>query len=152
MSSITWLTKVCFLLLIDFKHSFQLHNYCCYCSVAQLCLTLCDPMDCSTPVFAVLHCLPEFAQTHVHWIRDAIQLSPCCLKSLLQHHNSEESTLRHSAFFMVQLSYPYMTTGKTITLQQSWRIHIPNFKIYYKATVIKKSVVLALRQTNKPME
>ena len=37
------------------------------------------------------------------------------LKSLLQH-NSEESTLWHSAFFMVQLSYPYMTTGKTITL------------------------------------
>ena len=74
------------------------------------------------------------------------------LKSLLQHHSSKASILRCSAFFMVQLSHPYLTTGKTITLQQSWRIHIPNFKIYYKATVIKKSVVLALRQTNKPME
>ena len=36
------------------------------------------------------------------------------LKSLLQHHSSKASVLRHSAFFMVQLSYPYMTTGKTI--------------------------------------
>ena len=38
------------------------------------------------------------------------------LKSLLQHHNSKASILRHSAFFTVQLSHPYMTTGKTITL------------------------------------
>ena len=36
------------------------------------------------------------------------------LKSLLQHHNSKASILQHSAFFMVQLSHPYMTTGKTI--------------------------------------
>ena len=36
------------------------------------------------------------------------------LKSLLQHHSSEASILRHSAFFTVQLSYPYMATGKTI--------------------------------------
>ena len=36
------------------------------CSVAQSCLTLCDPMDCSTPGFPVLHHLPELAQTHVH--------------------------------------------------------------------------------------
>ena len=38
------------------------------------------------------------------------------LKSLLQHHNSRASILSHSAFFMVQLSHPYMTTGKTIAL------------------------------------
>ena len=38
------------------------------------------------------------------------------LKSLLQHHSSKASILQHSAFFMVQLSDPYMTTGKTITL------------------------------------
>ena len=36
------------------------------------------------------------------------------LKSLLQHHSSKASILQHSAFFIVQLSYPYMTTGKTI--------------------------------------
>ena len=38
------------------------------------------------------------------------------LKSLLQHHSSKASILRHSAFFIVQLSHPYMTTGKTLAL------------------------------------
>ena len=38
------------------------------------------------------------------------------LKSLLQHHSSKASVLQHSAFFMIKLSYPYMTTGKTIAL------------------------------------
>ena len=38
------------------------------------------------------------------------------LKSLLQHHSSKASMLQHSAFFMVQLSYPYMTTTKIIAL------------------------------------
>ena len=45
------------------------------CSVAKLCLTLCDPMNCSTAGFSVHHCLPEFAQTHVYWVSDAIQPS-----------------------------------------------------------------------------
>ena len=40
------------------------------------------------------------------------------LKSLLQHHSSKASVLRHSAFFTVQLSHPYMTTGKTIALNR----------------------------------
>ena len=43
---------------------------------------------------------------------------PGTLKSLLQQHSSKASTLRHSALFMVQLSHPYMTTGKTITLSR----------------------------------
>ena len=49
--------------------------HCCCYSSAKLCQTLCDPMDCSTPAFPVLHYLPEFAQTHVHWVGDAIQPS-----------------------------------------------------------------------------
>jgi len=40
--------------------------HCCCCSVAQSRPTLCDPMDCSTPGFPVLHHFPELAQTHVH--------------------------------------------------------------------------------------
>ena len=142
-------------------------------SVAQSCPTLCDPMNRSTPGLPVHHQLPEFTQTHVHQVGDAIQPSPplsspspvpnpsqhqtlfnestlcvrwtkyCSfsfsiipskehpglifgmdwldllavqrtLKSLLQHHSSKASILRHSAFFTVQLSHPYMTTGKTI--------------------------------------
>ena len=134
-------------------------------------------MNCSTPGLPVHHQLPEFTQTHVHWVRDAIQpshplLSPSppdpippsirvfsnestlpmrwpkywsfifsiipskehpelisfrmdwldllavqgTLKSLLQHHSSKASIFWHSAFFTVQLSHPYMTTGKTIAL------------------------------------
>ena len=44
-------------------------------SVSQSCLILCDPMDCSTPGFPVLHQLLELAQTHVHQVGDAIQPS-----------------------------------------------------------------------------
>ena len=48
---------------------------CLCCSVTQSSLTLCNPMNCSTPGFPVLHYLPEFAQTHVLCISDAIQPS-----------------------------------------------------------------------------
>ena len=44
-------------------------------SVAQSCLTLCDPMNRSTPGLSVHHQLPEFTQTHVHWVSDASQPS-----------------------------------------------------------------------------
>ena len=126
-----------------------------------------------TPGFPVLHHLPEFAQTHVHWVNDAIQpshllsspsppafslsqhqglfqgisslhqvakywnfsISPSneysglisfkiywfdllavqgTLRSLLQHHSSKASVLLCSAFFMFQISHPYMTTGKKL--------------------------------------
>ena len=134
-------------------------------------------MNRSTPGLPVHHQLPEFTQTHVHRVSDAIQpshplssLSPPApnpsqyqslfqwvnsshevakvlsfsfsiipskeipgpisfrmdlldllavrgtLKSLLQHHTSKASILQCSAFFTVQLSHPYMTTGKTISL------------------------------------
>ena len=142
------------------------------CSVAKSYPTLWDPRDCCTPGFPVLHYLPEFAQTHVHWVDDAIQPSHplslsspalslsqhhCLLSwlvtsggesigasapasndysglisfridwfdllivqghllSLLQHHSSKASILWCSAFYTVQLSHLYMTTGKTIIL------------------------------------
>ena len=134
-------------------------------------------MNLSTPGLPVHHQLPEFTQTHVHQVSDAIQPShPCCpllllppippsirvfsnesalhirwprywsfsfsislsnehpgpisfrmdwldllaiqgtLKSLLQHHSSKASIFWHSAFYIVQLSHPYMTTRKTIVL------------------------------------
>ena len=57
-------------------HTFFLiffYFFCCCCSVTQLCPTVCDPMDCRMQGFSVLHYLPEFGQTHVHWIGHAIQ-------------------------------------------------------------------------------
>ena len=66
-------------------------KYICCCSVTKLCPTLCNSMDCSTPGLLVPHSLPEFAQTHVHWVGDAIQLSHPLLPSSpfavnLSHH------------------------------------------------------------------
>ena len=149
-------------------------------SVTQLCPTLCDPLNCSTPRLPLQHQLQEFTQTHVHQVGVAIQPShplsspsppvpnPSQHQSLFQcvnsshevakglefqlsHHSfqrnpradllqnglvqslcsprvSQESSptpqfksiiLRRSAFFTVQLSHPYMTTGKTMAL--TWR-------------------------------
>ena len=111
--------------------TFMLQNYNSISSVSsvpQWCLTLCDPMNRSTPGLPVHHQLPEFTQTHVLRVGDAIQPShplsspsppapnPSEHQSLLQHHSSKASILQYSAFFMVQLSHPYMTTGKTISL------------------------------------
>ena len=58
----------------DLRTKFCFSILCC-CLVAQSCPTLCDPMECSTPGFPVLHRLTELAQTHVHWAGDAIQTS-----------------------------------------------------------------------------
>ena len=146
-------------------------------SVAQSCLTLCDPMNCSTHGLSVHHQLPESTQTHsiesvmpsnhlilcrpllllppippsirvfsnestlcIKWPKywsfsfnisltnehpglisfgmDRLDLRAVqgTLKSLLQHHSSKASILRCSAFFIVQLSNPYVTTEKTIAL------------------------------------
>ena len=69
-------------------------------SVAQSCLTLCDPMDYTIPGFPVHHQLPELAETHVHWIGDTVQpshplLSPfsSCLQSFPASVFSNESAL-----------------------------------------------------------
>ena len=62
-------------------------------SVAQLCPTLCNPMDSSTPGFLVHHQLPELAQTHVHWVSDAIQPSHPLLSSSLALNLSQHQGL-----------------------------------------------------------
>ena len=66
----------------------------CFCSVAQLCLSLCDPMDCSMPGFPVLHHLLEAAQTHVHRVSDATRpshplLFPCPPAFNLSQHQGK---------------------------------------------------------------
>ena len=74
----------------------------CYCSVAKmLCSTLCDPIDCSMPGFPVLQHLPEFSQTHVHWVSDAIQpFHPLLPTSPLALHLSQ-----HQGLFQCSLQY-----------------------------------------------
>ena len=160
------------------RYTRYLRYKCWISSVAESCLTLWDPMNHSRPGLPVHHQLPEFTQTHVHWVSDAVKpshplpfppsptfkpsqhqglsnvsvllirwpkywsfsfsISPSdehpglisfridwlnllavqgTLKSLLQHHSSKASIWR-SAFFTIQLSHPYMTTGKTIALNR----------------------------------
>ena len=63
-------------------------------------LTLCDPMDFSTPDIPILHYLPEFAQTHIHWVDDAIQPSHSLLPpSLLALNLSQHQGLFQWVFF-----------------------------------------------------
>jgi len=57
---------------------------------------------------------PGLVFFRMHWL--GLLTVQGTLKSLLQHHSSKALILQHSAFFTVQLSYPYMTTGKTIAL------------------------------------
>ena len=103
--------------------------YCC-CLVAQSCPILCNPMNSSTPGFPVLHHLPKFAQTQVHWVGDAIQLphpllslSPPAL-SLSQHQGLFwwvsslhqlarvlELQLQHQSFQWIQGWFPLRLTG-----------------------------------------
>ena len=70
-------------------------------SVAQLCPTLCDPMDCSTPGLPVHHQLPEFTQTHVHWVGDAIQPSHPAPSPSLPTFNLSQ----HQGLFRVSSSH-----------------------------------------------
>ena len=103
-------------------------------SVTHLCPTLCNPTDCSTPGFPVHHQLPLLKLMSIESVMaiqrpsnehpglifrmDWLDLLAVqgTLKSLLQHHSSKASVLQCSAFFRVQLSHPYMTTGKTTAL------------------------------------
>ena len=69
---ISWKTHYC-------QHVKSLKLVHQFSSVAQSCPTLCDPVDCSMPGLLVHHQLPEFTQTHVHWVSDAIHhLIFCC--------------------------------------------------------------------------
>ena len=91
------------------------------CSVAQSCPTLCDPMDCSTPGFPVLHHLPELAQTHVHRVGDAIQPShPLSSPSLPVFNLSQ-----HQGLFQSQL---FSSGGQSIGASASASVLLMKFR------------------------
>src|SRR5574341_1119105 len=103
-------------------------------------LILCRPLLLLPPIPPSIRVFSNESTLHMRWPKDwsfSFSISPSkeipglisfrmdwldllavqgTLKSLLQHHSSKASVLRHSAFFTVQLSHPYMTTGKTIAL------------------------------------
>ena len=70
------------------------------------------------------------------------------LKSLLQHHSSKASVLRHSAFFMVQLSHPYMNIGKTIALT-GWTFVGKVMSLLFNMLFIFKRLVITFLPRSK---
>ena len=84
----------------------------CCCSVAQSCLTLCHPMDCSLPGFPVLQHFAELAQTRVHWVSDAIKPS----------HSLPPPFLLPSIFPSIRvfpMSWFFVSRGQTIRASAS---------------------------------
>ena len=96
--------------ILNFTFRISIALDCC-CSVTQLCLTLWPHEFCSTPGFPALHYLPEFAQTHIHWV-DAIQpphplspSSPLALK-LSQHQGLLQwDNFSHQVVKVLELEY-----------------------------------------------
>ena len=81
-------------------------------SVAQLCPILCDPMNHSMPGLPVHHQLPEFTQTHVHWVGDAIQMS----HPVIPFSSCPESFPESGSFQMSQL---FASGGQSIGVSAS---------------------------------
>ena len=92
-------------------------------SVSQSCLTLCDPMDCSTPGFPVYHQLLELAQTPVHWAGDAIQPS----HPLLPPSPPVFDLSQHQGLFQWVSSLHQVAKGSALQLQHQsfqWIIRV----------------------------
>ena len=102
---------------------FPLNHFCWYCSVAQAFLTLCDPMDCSTPDFLVLQHLLELAQTHAHWVGDAIQQS-CPLPA-------SAPALNFSQYHLFSVSRLLTSGGQSIGASASASIFPINIQDWY---------------------
>ena len=93
----------------------------CCCSGAKLCPILCNPVDCSTPAFPVLHHLPESAQTHVHWTGDAIQpshplLPPSPFALDLSQHQGINNTFIMTNFFVMRNNHFLIACLMTCTM------------------------------------
>ena len=90
------------------------------CSVTQSHPTLCDPMDCSILGFPVLHYLPEFAQTYVHWVSDAIQPShPLPSSSAFAFNPSQHPGLSNKSALCIRLS-KYWSFNFSISLSSEY--------------------------------
>ena len=85
----------------------------CSCLVAQSCLSLCDPMDCSMPGLPVLHHLLEFPQTQIHWVDDATQPSHLLFPSSLIAFNLSQ----HQGLFQWVGSSHQVAKGLEFQLQ-----------------------------------
>jgi len=99
---------------------------CYWCSVTKSCLTLCNPRDYSTPGFPVLHYLLGFAQTHVHWVNDAIQSSYPVLPSSPFAFNLSQ----HQGLFQ-WVSFSHHDVGQNIGDSASASVLSMNFQGWF---------------------
>ena len=100
-------------------------------SVAQLCLTLCDPVDCSMPGFPVHYQLPEPTQTHVYWVGDAIQ---------------PPHPLSLPFFSKGTLSVPFWYLCQKLSLFYTL------IKLYYTKSTEQSSLITGPRSNSSPLE
>ena len=97
------------------KHVQLCHLYCLCCSVTQSCLTLCNPIDCSTPGFPVPHHLPKFALVHAHCISDTIHPShPLTASFLSAFYLSAPGTFPMSQLFMLDHQSTGVSTSTSV--------------------------------------
>ena len=103
-----------------------------YCSVTHSRLTLCDPMNCSKPHFSVLHQLLELAQTHVHWVGDAIQPSllspsPSAFNLSQQQGLFQQVSSSHLVAKALALSFSINPSNHPMNIQDWFPIWLTQF-------------------------
>ena len=139
---LSWFNKSFYKILISFFECF---------SITKLCLTVCNIMNCSRPGFPVLHYLPEFVQTHVYWVSDAIQpshplLPPSSLAlSLSQHQGLYQwvgSPHQVAKVVEVQLQHQSFQWIFSVYLLEDWLVCSPccprdSSRVFSSATVQK---------------
>ena len=113
-----WVKKMQYIYTMDYLPNHQ------FSSIAQLYLTLCNPMDCSTPGFPVHHQLPELVQAHVHQVSDAMQ--PCHL--LLPPSSPAFNLFQHQGLFQ---GVGLTSDGQSIGVSTSASVLTMNIQGYF---------------------
>ena len=107
-------------------------------SVALLCPTLCDPMNRSTPGLPVHHQLPEFTQTHVHWVSDAIQPShPLSSPSPPAPNPSQHQGLFQWVNFSHEVAkvLEFQLQHQSFSINPIYRVHVYIYLFMYKTSI-----------------
>jgi len=130
-------------LQVHFVNSYKIeHTHHQFSSVTQFCLTLCDPLDCSMPKFPIHHQLLELAQTHVHWVSDAIQPS---------HHLSSLSSFpvwNHSVVPCPILNVAFWPACRFLRRQVRWPGNPISWRIFHSLLWSTLSKTLAKSKIN----
>ena len=153
-----WATELNWWILREHSHLVY-----CFCSVVQLCLTLCHPMDCSTPGLPLFHCLPDFAQIHIHGVRHAIQpsypllpFSPFAFslsqpQSLAYFYLWQEKYRTHPGYVLKirKIKEDIINIMGWLGSQFVWRYFRLNFEVYHQSFSTRVLISLILGVTEQ---